>query len=128
MLHFEEAYPELSVLLALSDKETVRLLGVVLDGFGYQPIECQDSDVFYEKLLITKPFAALVDMQLEQSKDLCKMVTEHGGIQLIVLLPENESDPSMQMENLHANAWASSCASPETLLTNLRKLVNPERE
>lgn len=124
----EEAYIELSVLLAMTEKETVRLLGVVLDGFGYKPIECNDRDAFYEKLLISKPFAAIVDLQLDQSNDLCKMVSDHGGVKLIILLPETETNPELQMQELHADAWTSTHANPETLLTNLRNLLNLERE
>jgi hypothetical protein len=122
MLEVDDVQSEWSVLLAMTDAECVKLLSVVLDGFGYAPLECAGKDEVFERLSKTTPFAAVVDARIDHASEICKMVTEHGGVSLLVLINENE-DPEKQKENLKADEWQSISAGPEKILLSLRKLA-----
>ncbi len=122
MLEVDEVQSEWSVLLAMTDAECVKLLSVVLDGFGYAPLECQNKDDVFERLSHTTPFAAVVDARIDGATEICQMVHEHGGVSLLVLLNEAE-DPEDQREKLRADEWQPASAGPERILLSLRKLA-----
>ena len=122
MLEVDDVQSEWSVLLAMTDAECVKLLSVVLDGFGYAPLECAGRDEVFERLSKTTPFAAVVDARIESAPEICQMVTEHGGVSLLVLLNDGD-DPEEQKEKLHADEWQSTSAGPEKILLSLRKLA-----
>ena len=122
MLEVDDVQSEWSVLLAMTDAECVKLLSVVLDGFGYAPLECQDKDEVFDRLSKTTPFAAVVDARFADAGEICQMVHEHGGVSLLVLLNEGE-EPEGQKEKLQADEWQSISAGPEKILLSLRKLA-----
>jgi hypothetical protein len=122
MLEVDDVQSEWSVLLAMTDAECVKLLSVVLDGFGYAPLECEGKDDVFERLSKTTPFAAVVDARIDNASEICQMVTEHGGVSLLVLLNDGD-DPDAQKEKLHADEWQSTSAGPEKILLSLRKLA-----
>lgn len=122
MLEVDDVQSEWSVLLAMTDAECVKLLSVVLDGFGYAPLECAGKDEVFEHLSKTTPFAAVVDARIEHSLEICQMVTEHGGVSLLVLISDGD-DPEKQKEELKADEWQSTSAGPEKILLSLRKLA-----
>jgi ActR/RegA family two-component response regulator len=122
MLEVDDVQSEWSVLLAMTDAECVKLLSVVLDGFGYAPLECQSKDDVFEHLSQTTPFAAVVDARLDDSAEICQMVHEHGGVSLLVLLNEIE-DPEDLRKKLQADEWQPVSAGPEKILLSLRKLA-----
>ncbi len=110
------------------DRETARLLSVVLDGFGYAPLECRNRDDVYKHLSSTTPTVAVVDTKMNESEEICSMIREHGGVSLVVLLADDENDPQEQMNHYQADAWESVGAGPEKLLLVLRKLAMQETE
>lgn len=122
MLEVDDVQSEWSVLLAMTDAECVKLLSVVLDGFGYAPLECAGKDEVFERLSKTTPFAAVVDARIESAPEICRMVTEHGGVSLLVLL-NDVGDPEKQKEEFQADEWQSTSAGPEKILLSLRKLA-----
>jgi hypothetical protein len=122
MLEVDDVQSEWSVLLAMTDAECVKLLSVVLDGFGYAPLECAGKDEVFNRLSKTTPFAAVVDARIESASEICQMVTEHGGVSLLVLINEAD-DPEKQKEKLNADEWQSTSAGPEKILLSLRKLA-----
>jgi hypothetical protein len=122
MLEVDDVQSEWSVLLAMTDAECVKLLSVVLDGFGYAPLECQDKDEVFDRLSKTTPFAAVVDARFADAGEICQMVHEHGGVSLLVLLNDGE-EPEGQKEKLQADEWQSISAGPEKILLSLRKLA-----
>jgi CheY-like chemotaxis protein len=122
MLEVDDVQSEWSVLLAMTDAECVKLLSVVLDGFGYAPLECAGKDEVFDRLSKTTPFAAVVDARIENASEICQMVTEHGGVSLLVLINESD-DPDKQKEQLKADEWQSTSAGPEKILLSLRKLA-----
>ena len=124
MLQVDEVNSDWSVLLAMGESETVRLLGIVLDGFGYKPIECCNGDSAFDSLSDNTPFAAVVDMRLAEAERICKMVNERGGVYLIVLIDdESDQDPQETSRRMQANAWQSVEAEPEKLLGTLRDIA-----
>jgi ActR/RegA family two-component response regulator len=123
MLEVDDVQSEWSVLLAMTDSECVKLLSVVLDGFGYAPLECRGKEDVFTRLSTTTPFAAVVDARFADAGEICQMVHEHGGISLLVLLNEVE-DPEEQKTKLQADEWQSVSAGPEKILLSLRKLAN----
>ena len=127
MLEVDDVQSEWSVLLAMTDAECVKLLSVVLDGFGYAPLECEGKDEVFDRLSHTTPFAAVVDARIDNAGEICQMVHEHGGVTLLVLLNEGE-DPEEQKEKLQANEWQSITAGPEKILLSLRKLASQGAE
>jgi CheY-like chemotaxis protein len=126
MLQVDEVTSDWSVLLAMTDKETVRLLSVILDGFGYTPLECSNRDDVYGHLSSTTPSVAVVDVQMSDSEEICSMIHERGGISLVVLLADGEDNPQDQLTRFQADAWESVIAGPEKLLLILRKLASRE--
>jgi len=122
MFEVDDVQSEWSVLLAMTNAECVKLLSVVLDGFGYAPLECQDKDEVFDRLSKTTPFAAVVDARFADAGEICQMVNEHGGVSLLVLLNEGE-DPEGQKEKLQADEWQSISAGPEKILLGLRKIA-----
>ena len=122
MLEVDDVQSEWSVLLAMTDAECVKLLSVVLDGFGYAPLECAGKDEVFEHLSKTTPFAAVVDARIDNAPEICQMVTERGGVSLLVLINDGD-DPEKQKENLKADEWQSTSAGPEKILLSLRKLA-----
>ena len=122
MLEVDDVQSEWSVLLAMTDAECVKLLSVVLDGFGYAPLECAGKDEVFDRLSKTTPFAAVVDARIENAAEICQMVTDHGGVSLLVLLNDGD-DPEKQKEELKADEWQSVSAGPEKILLSLRKLA-----
>lgn len=122
MFEVDDVQSEWSVLLAMTDAECVKLLSVVLDGFGYAPLECQSKDEVFQRLSRTTPFAAVVDARIDGAGEICQMVHEHGGVSLLVLLNDGE-DPEQQKEELWADEWQSISAGPEKILLSLRKLA-----
>ena len=126
MLQVDEVTSDWSVLLAMSDMETVRLLAVILDGFGYTPLECRSHEAVYDHLSRTTPFAAVVDLDLDDAERICQLVSERGGVALVILLADNEENPEEKIERLKAEAWESSDAGPEKILSTLRSLANGE--
>jgi len=123
MLQVDEVNSDWSVLLAMGESETVRLLGIVLDGFGYTPIECRNGDAAFQSLSANTPFAAVVDMRLEDAERICNMVNERGGVCLIVLVDEDKGNPEEISSRLQAHAWQSIRAEPEKLLSTLREIA-----
>jgi DNA-binding response OmpR family regulator len=124
MLQVDEVSSDWSVLLAMGESETVRLMGIVLDGFGYTPIECRDGDEAFESLSANTPFAAVVDMRLADAERICDMVNERGGVCLIILVDEEEvEDAQKTSSRLRAHAWQSIRAEPEKLLATLRDIA-----
>jgi len=124
MLHVDEVTSDWSVLLAMSETENARLLSVILDGFGYAPLECRDNNSVFEHLSKTTPFAAVVDLRLADSDEICNLVVERGGVSLVVLLEDDEKDPEEIIAQYGAEAWESVDASPENILFVLRQLAN----
>jgi len=124
MLQVDEVTSDWSVLLAMTRAETVRLLGIVLDGFGYRPLECHDNDSVYGHLTDTTPFAAVVDMRLDDADQICRMINERGGISLVILLGAETEDPESRVKEFSAEAWESTEAGPERILKILRNLAN----
>jgi len=122
MLEVDDVQSEWSVLLAMTDAECVKLLSVVLDGFGYAPLECAGKNEVFEHLSKTTPFAAVVDARIENASEICQMVTEHGGVSLLVLINDVDN-PEKQKEQLNADDWQSTSAGPEKILLSLRKLA-----
>ena len=122
MLKVDEVTSEWSVLLAMTDAECVRLLSVILDGFGYSPLECQDRGDAFDLLSKTTPFAAVVDARIEEAEEICGMVQEHGGVSLLVLLQDDEN-PEEQKKRFQADDWQYAGADPEKILLSLRKLA-----
>jgi DNA-binding response OmpR family regulator len=127
MLQVDEVTSDWSVLLVLSDLETARMLAVILDGFGYTPLECRDHGSAFEQLSKTTPFAAVVDLQVEDAERICNLVKERGGVSLVVLLGKDESDPEKRAKKLGAKAWGLVESEPEKILTTLRTLVRESR-
>ncbi len=111
----------------MADAECVKLLSVVLGGFGYAPLECQSKADAFERLSKTTPFAAVVDSRCIDAAEICQMVREHGGVSLLVLLGEG-ADPEDLKEELQADEWQSISAGPEKILLSLRKLATQGAE
>ena len=124
MLQVDEVTSDWSVLLAMNETENARLLSVILDGFGYRPLECRDNNSVFKQLSKTTPFAAVVDLRLADSDEICNLVVERGGVSLVVLLDDDEEDPEGIIEKYGAEAWESVDASPENILFVLRQLAN----
>jgi DNA-binding response OmpR family regulator len=124
MLQVDEVTSEWSVLLVMTEAETSRLLSVILDGFGYQPLECRDRDTAFEHLSQTMPFAAVVDVSMDQAEEICQLVRERGGVALVILLQDDEQDPQEQVNRFQADVWESAKAGPEKILTTLRELAS----
>lgn len=119
-----EATPEPSVLLACSESEAIRLLAIVLEGFGYIPLECRQADETRDCLEKNLPQAALVDMQLEDAESICALVDEADGLPLLILLDEEESNPEARMAECRAKGWIRIGAPAERILRLLREVIN----
>jgi len=128
MLEVDQVTSDWSVILAMTDRETSRLFSVVLDGFGYQPLECRNREDIYNHLASTTPAAAVVDARISGSEEICSMIREHGGVSLVILVSEDSSDPESVAERLRADSWEPADAGPEKLLLALRKLFTREAE
>lgn len=123
MFALDDVHPDWSVLLAMRDAETSRLLAVILDGFGYNALECRDRACVFEQLAETTPLAALVDVGVEEADDICELVADREATALIVLLPDGDDDPAELAGRYRADRWESRDAGPETLLATLRSFA-----
>jgi DNA-binding response OmpR family regulator len=118
MLELDQVSPVFSVILAVANSEAVRLLAVILDGFGYDPVECQTTVELVGYLARTTPFAAIIDARLEQAQAICEQLRERGGVSLLLLV--DGAEPEEQARAFGADGWAPANASPEEILTHLR--------
>lgn len=123
MLEFVQVVPEWSVLLAVGDPECARLLGIILDGFGYKTLECQLVDDARRHLSQIVPIVAVVDLALRDAKEICGAVKESGGVPLLVLVAAEEEEPEALCQQLQADAWEKLDAEPEKFLSALRRLA-----
>ena len=126
MFDLDEVKPDWSVLLAMRNGETARLLALILDGFGYTTLECQDHGCVFERLAQTTPLAALVDVGMEEADEICELVADREATTLILLLPDGQSDPEEVVARYRADRWESQEAGPEKLLYTLRGLAAGE--
>jgi len=126
MLQAYEGIPEPSVLLACGDSEPIRLLAIVLEGFGYQPLECRGEQEARDKLAGNSPCAALVDLSLEAAEAICSLVVSDAELPLVVLLDVGEDDPDARSRQLGALGWERLDAAPERILQRLRQLIDGE--
>ena len=123
MLQAYEGIPEPSVLLAFGRSEPIRLLAIVLEGFGYMPLECHCEQEARDKLRSNSPCAALVDLSLETAESICSLVVTDAELPLVVLLDEQEQDPQARSQELGALGWERLDAPPERILKRLRELT-----
>jgi len=122
MIQIDEDTSDWSVLLALTDKEASLLLSIVLDGFGYKPLECDDRNKALELLSNNSPFVAIVDTGLPKFEDICNMVSERENISLF-LLTEDNSQAEEVKERYKADACETLPVQAEQVLKTLRILV-----
>ena len=125
MLQAYEGIPEPSVLLACGNSEPIRLLTIVLEGFGYQPLECRGEQEARDLLGNNSPCAALVDLSLEAAESICALVVDDAELPLVVLLDSDEADPEARSQQLGAEGWERLDAAPERILRRLRQLIAP---
>ncbi len=128
MLQAYEGIPEPSVLLACGNSEPIRLLAIVLEGFGYRPLECHDEQTARQELAANSPCAALVDMSLDAAEAICELVVEDAGLPLVVLLGDAEDDPEDHSQRLGALGWEHLDAPAERILGRLRDLISQRAE
>jgi DNA-binding response OmpR family regulator len=119
-----EATPEPSVLLACGESEAIRLLAIVLEGFGYIPLECRQADEARDCLEKNLPQAALVDLGLEDAMSICSLVDEADGLPLLIVLDEEETDPQTRMAQCGAKGWVRMSDPAERILRLLREVIN----
>lgn len=123
MLQAYEGIPEPSVLLACGNSEPIRLLAIVLEGFGYRPLECQNEQAVRQELASNSPCAALVDLSLDAAEAICALVVEDAGLPLVVLLADHTDDPDAHSLRLGALGWERLDAPAERILERLRDLI-----
>jgi DNA-binding response OmpR family regulator len=121
-----EATPEPSVLLAGGDSEPMRLLAIVLEGFGYHPLECRQESEAVDHLEANLPCAALVYLGLKSAGSICELLRSHEQIPLVVLVDGTEEDPESHSQSLGASHWDWVDAPADRILKRLRQLVDHE--
>ncbi len=123
MLDAYEATPTPSVLLACDGREPVHNLAVILEGFGYNPLECKTAEEVTLELSKNFPCAALVCMELEDAADIFDLVNQRDDLALLVLIEHGDSDPESRARELGAYGWEYVDAPAEKILLKLRELL-----
>jgi DNA-binding NtrC family response regulator len=123
MLQLDELMPDWSLLFAIDKSESQTLLSIVLSGFGYQILECQNTEEAVKHFSDQQPFAAIVDMSLQSAAEICSLIHDRGGMMLVILLDDDYADPQQAVKDHKADAWEYQSAKPERLLTVLKNLV-----
>ncbi len=124
MLQAYEATPEPSVLLASGESEAIRLLAIVLEGFGFVPLECKHEEEALEQLGKNLPCAALVYLGLEAAGPICALVKQREELPLMVLVDADEPDPEERRRIMGARHWEWVDAPVERILEKLRSLLD----
>lgn len=128
MLQAYEGIPEPSVLLACGNSEPIRLLAIVLEGFGYRPLECRSEQTARQELASNSPCAALVDLSLDAAEAICALVVDDAGLPLVVLLDDALEDPDAHSQRLGALGWERLDAPAERILGRLRELISEQAD
>jgi two-component system response regulator RstA len=124
MLEIDEVAPQWSVLLAVDNRESARLLSILLDGFGYQALVCSKGEDALQSLDDAQPQVAVVDLDFPGAEGLCRDIKERFGIPLLLLLAPDAPDPEEQCRRVGADAWEKHDAEPERYLVALRRLAS----
>ncbi len=106
------------VLLAYQRDERIRLLAIVIAGFGYRLETCDSAQRAIERIEQERPAAALVDERLPEAEALCRWAGDH---QVPLLLLTATGEPEGTAEN---TAWFDTADDPAHLLRQLRELVH----
>ena len=123
MLDLYEAKLEPSVVLACKGCDSVHNLAVILEGFGYLPLECRDRKEVSETLLDKVPCLAIVCLQQPDAEEICADITGKGDIGLLLLLRHDEKNPGSKASKLGAVEWAHEDIPAEHLLEKLRRML-----
>jgi CheY-like chemotaxis protein len=107
------------VLLAYQRDERIRLLAIVIAGFGYRLETFDSAQPAIERIEREPPAAALVDERLPEADALCQRAGDH---QVPLLLLTTAGEPKGAAEN---TAWFDTADDPAHLLRRLRGLVHP---
>lgn len=124
MLNVYEATPEPSVLLACDGCESVRNLAVVLEGFGYTPLECKGADDVSQMLSENFPCLALVCLDQEDIDMICELINQRDDLSMLIMLNNGHEDPESTARDLGALAWEYLDAPVESILLKLRQMLD----
>jgi CheY-like chemotaxis protein len=106
------------LLLAYQRDERIRLLAIVIAGFGYRLETCDSAQRAVERIEQARPAAALVDVRLPEAESLCQQASDH---QVPVLLLTANGEPEGTAET--AAGWFDTADDPAHLLRQLRELL-----
>ncbi len=115
------------LLLAYQPDERIRLLAIVIAGFGYRLETCDSAQRAIERIEQALPAAALVDVRLPEAESLCQQASDHQ-VPVLLLTATGEPEGTAQTASPKATAenaagWFDTADDPAHLLRQLRELV-----
>ena len=100
------------------------MLAIVLEGFGYVPLKCEQQIDAIELVDKNHPGAALVYLGFEAAESICTFIKQHGEPPLMVLLDADAPDPEERALSLGAKCWERVDAPVELILEKLCSLLD----
>ncbi len=125
MLHAYEASSEPALLMVARDGEAGRLLGILLEGFGFRVLECHDQGEVRATLERELPALALLDAGLEDARESMALIQERGELPVLLLVGEDEGAGEPLCTAFGASAWQRLESRPDGILRALRGLLVP---
>jgi DNA-binding response OmpR family regulator len=118
-----EANSEPAILMVARDGERGRLLGILLEGFGFRVLECRDQGQVREALVQAVPSVAMVDASLGDARESMALIHERGDLPVLLLVGGESGAPERVAADLGADAWARLDTRPDGILSALRGLL-----
>jgi len=118
-----EANSEPAILMVARDGEKGRLLGILLEGFGFRVLECRDQRQVRAALAQDVPSVAMVDAELGDARESMALIHERGDLPVLLLVGGESAAPARLAADLGASAWARLDTRPDGILHALRGLL-----
>jgi DNA-binding response OmpR family regulator len=123
MLHSDESNPPPKILLAFRDVESIHLLSIVLEGFGYSVVQCRDVHAAEQAIEDNTMTAVIVHLGLQDAQAICESSNLHD-LPLLVLHENSKQDRPTWLDDMGKLELESEDAEPDQILGKLANLTH----